>query len=203
MPITSRSLVAVTILLTLVALSGCGDRDSSEDAVDGHVAPARHITTPRQIKKSEMSEAEQKYGIAPVPDSSVEYQPDVIVVGGGADSVREQHSNGFMWSIDAHAARADELKPGKILFLTNRAVGRVLGMRQEGDDLVLVLGSVEINELIRNADIHIVNMPIDFDEAIAYTAPDVPGQVIPLAQTTPPPATAVRALFVGGAMDLP
>ncbi len=176
MPNAIRSLVALTTFLALAALPGCGERQSSDSAFGGHSAQTRHITTPRQIKKNEMSEAERKYGIAPIPDSSVEYQPDVIVVGGGAESVREQHSNGFMWSIDAHAARASELKPGKILFLTNRAVGRVLGIRKDGDNLVLVLGPVEINELIRNADIHIANVPIDFDEALSYTASDVWGK---------------------------
>jgi hypothetical protein len=51
---------------------------------------SRHISSRRQIKRSEMTAAEQKYGIAPVPDDSVDYQPEVIVVGGGAESVRSK-----------------------------------------------------------------------------------------------------------------
>jgi hypothetical protein len=195
--------VALTLLTAIGMLAGCGDRQSSNSVAGGQSAPTRHITTPRQIKKSEMSEAERKYGIAPIPDSSVEYQPEVIVVGGGAESVREQHSNGFMWSIDAAAAHADELKPGKIIFLTNRVVGRVLAIQKKGDTLVLVLGPVEINELIRNANIHIVGMPIDFGEALAYTAPDLPGQVVSLAENTPRPVSAMRAQFAYVAPDFP
>jgi len=59
---------------------------------------------PRQLKKSDLPVAEQKYGVAPIPDKSVTYQPDVIVVGGGAAAIREQSSNGFIWTIDARAA---------------------------------------------------------------------------------------------------
>ncbi len=199
MPNSIRFPVAVTLILTVAIVAGCGDRHSSNSAPGSQSAPTRHITTPRQIKKSEMSEAEQKYGIAPVPDASVEYQPDVVVVGGGAESVRADQGNGFQWSIDARAAHADELQPGKIIFLTNRVVGRVLGIRKEGDDLALVLGPVQINELIRNADIHIAGMPIDFGEALAYTAPDLPGQVVSLAQNAPPPASALHAEFLRAA----
>jgi hypothetical protein len=47
---------------------------------------------PRQLKKSDLPVAEQKYGVAPIPDKSVTYQPDVIVVGGGAAAIREQSS---------------------------------------------------------------------------------------------------------------
>jgi hypothetical protein len=72
-----------------------------------------------------------EYGIAPVPDPSVTYQPDVIVVGGGADAIRAQSSNGFIWTIDGHAPHAADLAPGKIFFLTNRAVGRVLDIRND------------------------------------------------------------------------
>jgi len=203
MPNSFRFPVAVTLILAVAILAGCGDRHSSNSAPGSQSAPTRHITTPRQIKKSEMSEAEQKYGIAPVPDASVEYQPDVVVVGGGAESVRADQGNGFQWSIDARAAHADELQPGKIIFLTNRVVGRVLGIRKEGDDLALVLGPVQINELIRNADIHIASMPIDFGEALAYTAPDLPGQIVSLAQNVQPPASATQAQFAYAAPEHP
>ncbi len=142
-----------------------------------------------------MSAAEQKYGIAPTPDPNVEYQPDVILVGGGAESVRSQDGNGFIWTIDANAAHANELAPGKIIFLTNRAVGRVLGVRKDGDNLVVVLGPVDLTEVVRKADIHIADMPIDFDEAIPYTLPDLPAPVVSLAQMLPPALAAIPVMF--------
>ncbi|MEP7243786.1 MAG: hypothetical protein ABI885_08870 [Gammaproteobacteria bacterium] len=196
MPLKALFPSSVTLILALALLAGCGKPQSPAGVPGGQMAAARHIVSPRQIKKSEMSAAEQRYGIAPVPDASVEYQPDVIVVGGGAESVRAQDPNGFMWTVDAAAAHADELQPGKIIFLTNRVVGRVLGIRKEGDGLVLVLGPVEIAELVRKADIHITGMPIDFGEALAYTAPNLPGQVTPVARNDQRPASARHAMFV-------
>jgi len=42
------------------------------------------------LKKSELTPAEIKYGVAPVPDPSITYQPAVVVIGGGADAIRAQ-----------------------------------------------------------------------------------------------------------------
>lgn len=171
-----RTRTLVVLFIAVAILAGCGRRPSSRSG------PAR------QLKKSELTVAEQKYGIAPTPDPSVTYQPDVIIVGGGADAVRAQSSNGFIWTIDGSAAHAAELVPGKIFFLTGRAVGRVLDVRKEGSNLVVVVGPVQITEVIREAHLTI-DIPIDFGEAIAYTAPDFPGvvtQASPLASADRP-----------------
>jgi hypothetical protein len=194
MQLRIRSTIPAAPLLALCLLPGCGHQQSP-DGQPGKSAPVRNITAPRQIKRSEMNAAEQKYGIAPTPDPNIEYQPDVIVVGGGADSVRSQDGNGFIWTIDANAAHATDLAPGKIIFLTNRAVGRVLGIRKDGDNLVLVLGPVDLAEVVRKADIHIAGMPIDLDEAIPYTLPDLPAPAVSLAQLVPPAPVAMLASF--------
>jgi hypothetical protein len=195
MPFRSHSTIFPALLVVLSLLQGCGDRHSTDGRPGDKASPVRDIATPRQIKRSEMSAAEQKYGIAPVPDLNIEYQPDVILVGGGADSVRSQDGNGFIWTIDATAAHANDLAPGKIIFLTNRAVGRVLGIHKDGDNLVLVLGPVDLVEVVRKADIHIVGMPIDFDEAIPYTLPDLPAPAVSLAQLVPPTPAAIPVTF--------
>jgi hypothetical protein len=161
----------LALLLGAIALlAACGRKTS------------QHGEAAHQLTKAQMSAAEQKYGIAPVPDASVTYQPDVIVVGGGAESVRSQSTNGFIWTIDAAARHADELVPGKIFFLTGRAVGRVLDVRKEGGNLVITTGPVDIAELVKEAHIHIADMPINFGEAIPYTSADLPGQTVSLAR---------------------
>jgi hypothetical protein len=181
-----RTRILVVLFLGLAIVAGCGRRRSSRSG-------AAH-----QLKKSEMSLAEQKYGIAPIPDSSVTYQPDVIVVGGGADAIRAESSNGFIWTIDGNAPHAVDLVPGKIFFLTGRAVGRVLDVHKDGNNLVVVVGPVDLTEVIRDADIHI-DMPIDFGEAIAYSAPDLPGRVVSLARASTGDDAVVRPVaFVTG-----
>jgi len=189
--VATHSAVLFALFVVLSLLQGCGEHRPADSRPGGNAAPVRNIATPRQIKRSEMSAAEQKYGIAPTPDPNIEYQPDVIIVGGGADSVKSQDGNGFIWTIDANAAHANDLAPGKIMFLTNRAVGRVLGVRKDGDNFVLVLGPVDLVEVVRKADIHIADMPIDFDEAIPYTLPDLPAPVVSLAQRVSPAPAAM------------
>jgi hypothetical protein len=156
----------VALLIAFAIVEGCGRRRSSRSS------------SLHQLKKSDLTAAEVKYGMAPMPDPSVTYQPAVVVVGGGADAVRAISGSGLTWTIDAHAPHADELTEGKIIFLTNRAVGRVLDVRRDGDNLAVTLGPVAITEIIRKCDIHIDAMPIDFGEAIAYAAEDLPGRVI-------------------------
>ena len=167
------------LVVAIAVVSGCGRRRSSRSG------PAR------QLKKSELTVAEQKYGIAPIPGPSVTYQPDVIVVGGGGDAIRAQSSNGFIWTIDAKAPRAAELVPGKIFFMTNRAVGRVLDVRKDGGNLIVVLGPVNLTDVVREAHLEI-HTPIDFDEAIAYSSPELPGQVVSLARVSTGDEATVR-----------
>jgi hypothetical protein len=170
---------------------------SAATAVTGCGRGPRKSTGPvRQIKKKDLSAAEQKYGIAPIPDASVTYQPDVIVVGGGADSIRGQSKNGFIWTIDASAPRAAELTPGKIFFMTGRAVGRVLNIRKDGDSLVIVTGPVELTDIVKQADIQIAAVPIDFGEALAYETPELPRYTDMSVQTDMPEAHATPAMFV-------
>jgi hypothetical protein len=180
---SSFQLACLFVALGCALLAGCGQSAQERSA------PARQMT------KSELSVAEQKFGVAPVPDSSVTYQPDVIGVGGGAEAIRAQSPNGFIWTIDASAPRARDLVPGKIFFMTGRAVGRVLDVREQGGDLVVTIGPVDITEIVREAHIHIADMPLDFGEALAYTSSELPGQAVASAAPTDN-AAALPAMFV-------
>jgi hypothetical protein len=160
--------------------------------------PGARPKSGRQIKRSEMTAAELKYGIAPTPDPSVTYRPDVVIVGGGGDAIRSQAPNGFIWTIDASAPHAAELAPGKVFFMTNRAVGRVLDVRKEGGNLVVVLGPVNLQEVVSEAHITI-DTPIDFGEAIPYTSTDLPGRIDVIARSWPADeVTATPAVYVSG-----
>jgi hypothetical protein len=183
-----RTIAALLVAMALV--TGCGGKGPAGAGASSAQLASRLSGPPRQLKKGDLSPAEQKYGIAPVPDPSVTYQPDVIIVGGGAESIRSQSTNGFIWTIDANAPHASELVAGKVFFMTGRAVGRVLDVRKDGGNLVVVVGPVQITEIIRKAHIHIEEMPVDFGEALAYTTKDWPGQLVPLAQNFSAPATS-------------
>src|SRR5690606_27487356 len=96
------------------------------------------------------AEGDQRYGPAPVPHPEVTYQPDVVIVGGGSGSVRAVSPDALTWFIDPRAERADDLRPGEIMFLTGRAVGRILDVRRDGEHLAVTLGPVDITEVIRD-----------------------------------------------------
>ena len=126
-----------------------------------------------------MTAAEVKYGMAPVPDASVTYQPNVIIVGGGAEAVRALSSTGLTWTIDASAPHAGELAPGKIIFLTNRAVGRVLDVRRDGGNLAVTLGPVPSPRLSGTATSTPAPSRSISAKRSRTKSTDLPGRVIP------------------------
>ncbi len=127
-----------------------------------------------QVGNLRMSDAELRYGMAPTRNSKVVYQDDVILVGHGAEDVRSVSSDGLTWTINEHADHAEELQPGKIMFITSRGVGRVLGVERNQDGLGIILGPVALTDVVKEAQMSF-DQPVDLSQMIAYTAPDLPG----------------------------
>ncbi|WP_326550426.1 hypothetical protein [Micromonospora sp. NBC_01813] len=142
---------AIVVLLTVTACDGTGPA----------VGPRPGAGPPVS------AEAEPRYGAAPTPHPDVTYQPDVVIVGGGAYSVRSVAADTFTWRIDPAAANADQLAPGKVMFLTGRAVGRVVDVRRDGDDLAVAIGPVDITEVIRDGTFSSAE-PVPLAAAVAY-----------------------------------
>ena len=172
------------VALTLAIAAGCqpDSEDAGSRAKSDHATETSNRPRPAQdeplvlktIRTADLTEAERRYGRAPVPDPSVTYQPDVVIVAGGAESVRGLNSNGLGCSIDARAANAAQIRPGVIVFATGRCVGRVLAVERRGDTLAMVLGPAEITEIIRDGSFQ-MEQPLDLDDTLIYEAPDWPG----------------------------
>lgn len=156
------------LIAALAVIGGCGRR------------PSRPTSGGHLVKRSELSANEIKYGLAPARSATVTYQPDVVIVEGGADVIRGLSTDGLVWTIDGNAPGAADVAVGKIIFVTGRAVGKVLGVRREGNAMSVVIGPALINEIYEDAHFT-VEQDVDFGEAIQYTAPDYPGQSIPIA----------------------
>ncbi|GII56762.1 hypothetical protein Pth03_51510 [Planotetraspora thailandica] len=124
-----------------------------------------------------------QYGYAPRSDSSVEYQPDVVIVEGGGGVIRSVSKDGFTYTIDAGAKGADALRPGKIMFVTSEAAGRVVRTAAKGDDLAVTLAPVDLTDIVRNGHFT-VDQALDVDAQQFQDTPDLLGEM-PLDSTDP------------------
>jgi hypothetical protein len=170
-----RWIVASTVLLAVIAAAWLlwrGGWARSSSGRDGSGPP-------RLLRIDELTEAERRYGHAARPSPKVTYQPDVVIPEAGAAAIRSAGADGVTWTLDPDAEGVDGIKPGKVLLLTSRAAGRVLGVSQGAGGLRVVLGPVDITEIVRDGDFTL-DQPIDLNQAQTYTVPDMFSPVIPV-----------------------
>ena len=192
------SLIGVALLAAGALVGGCSRHAPPAGAVTGTPASAPAASsTPTRGTESEqtpalpLSEAERSFGVSPTFNKDVKYQPDVIVMEHGADAIRANSSNGVTWTLDANAPHATEIRNGKILFATGRAVGRVLAVERKGDTLDVTLGPAELTDIFE--ELHIsYHGTLDPSKMIAYYAPDAIGTYTDLNAPEQPSAETFR-----------
>ena len=198
-----RSGYAVTLL---AALAGCAKHDTRTPAdssapsnvpaatTDGDDAGSRAIAA----TLAKLTPNEVKWGVSPTRNDKVTYQDDVIIMEHGADAVKAMAPNGLIWTIDAKAPHADEIKVGKILFATGRVMGRIMAITPKGDGLDVLLGPVAITDVIRDADLT-ADQPVNLEKMLVYTAPNYPAAINPdsTATTAMRDDSALPLLFAG------
>lgn len=156
--VLSSSCVLIAAVAT--ALSGC--RPSSPRA-------AATAEAPLLARASDLSPAERQWGIGPKQGKDVTYRPDVVLLDEGPGAIVGLTQDGGEWIIDGASARARDLQPGRVVFATSRVVGRILHVRPHGDNLALVLGPVELTEVVSHLQMAF-EAPIDFGTALEYPA---------------------------------
>lgn len=136
--------------------------------------------------------AERTYGEGVQPNAAVTYQPDVILVGDGAKSIRSASADGRVWIIDGHAPHAQDLRPGKIMLATSRAAGRVMKIEPQGEDLAVTLGPMQLGDVLRDADIRF-DTPFDPSSLSIQAVPALPYMYRDFAAPagSPPPPVQV------------
>lgn len=172
-------LAVVSLLLVGVAVVGCRQEPP---------AVQRSAGPPRVLHQHELTEAEKRYGHSPEPAAAVTYQPDVVMLPAGADAIRAVSADGLVWTLDPHARDVEQVQPGKVLVLTSRAAGRVLGIQRANAGVQVVLGPVEITEVVQDGQFTF-DQAVDFDQALSFPAPDVFDPAIALDPLT---ASAAR-----------
>lgn len=128
------------------------------------------------LSDAQVAELARTYGYGPPSDPSITYQPDVVLVGGGPAAIRSASADGLTWTIDGGASGAKKLRTGRVMYVTSRAVGRVVELRRADGDVVVTLAPVPLTEIYRDA-----NLSFDQDidgAALAYQQiPDQPGML--------------------------
>ncbi len=146
-------------------------------------------TVGKPIDPHTLTSTELQFGRPPRLDPSVTYQPNVLVMEHGDTALRSMESNGIIWHFNAGAPQVDQIQPGKIIFATDRCVGRAAVVRRNGDDVAVVLEPVQITDLIQRGHF-VYNQPLDLNSIVVAPAPDIPVQfkqdVIPSAPGASP-----------------
>ncbi len=153
-----------------------------------------------RLDPPESGTADDRYGYAPKPDGSVVYQPDVVLVEGGGKAIRSVSEDGFTYLIDGDARGADRIEPGKIMFATSQALGRVVRVERSGGDLAVTLAPVRLTDVVRDAHLTF-DQSLDLQAQTLRPLPDLLGEVVEeAAPATPVLPDAADATGLGGAI---
>ncbi len=180
-------IIAVVCVLSMTLAIGCRKPKKIGEATKSTAAlPARppvsdifdlrnhpNATILKPVDLNTLTDTQRKFGIAPQRDPSVEYQPGIILMEQGDKAIRSIATDGMTWTFDANAPHVSEFQLGKIVFATGRAVGRIISLKRQGDDVTVILGPIQLTDVISKASIA-MDAPIDLTNMLAYAAPDFP-----------------------------
>lgn len=159
------------VATALIAACSTGSQTSGSDRSDrgGHAGTKVTVTTAPKLTGAEL-----RYGASATRNEAFTYQPDVVILGGGASSIKGATADGLIWTIDGTADHADEIRPGTVLLATSFAAGRVLGVKHVGRDLQVALGPVALTDVIRDGEFG-TDGPLPLTDVTAYSTPEQPG----------------------------
>ncbi len=177
-----RQLRACALLALSVLLFAGGCHKEKDTATgdpkswEGFAGSTAPVQVGHTVKPSELSATEIQYGIAPKRGPGVTYQDGIILMEHGDKAITAFASDGMSWTFDANAPQVSDIQEGKILFATDRCAGKVLAVQRDGNKVTVVLGPVQLNELIKEGNFS-YHQPLDLNNAIAVSMPDYPGAI--------------------------
>ncbi|HVW04335.1 MAG TPA: hypothetical protein VHB78_04965 [Vicinamibacterales bacterium] len=142
-------------------------------AWEGFQPEAGPVITAHPVKISDMTPSEQKYGLAPTRGQGIDFQDNIVLIEHGDTAIRSWASNGLGWTLDASNPQVAALKEGDVLFATSRCIGRVLKLTREGQDVSVLLGPVQIQDVIKRGNVA-YHAPLDLDSLTAIEVADDP-----------------------------
>lgn len=130
-------------------------------------------TVGKPVDPHALASAELQFGRPPKRDPSVTYQPDVLIMEHGDAALRSMESNGIISHFAADAPQVDQIVQGKIIFATERCVGRVGAVKR--NDIAVVLEPVQLTDIIQQGHF-VYNQPLDLNSVVVAPVPDIPVQ---------------------------
>ncbi len=192
-----RRATASLLALLLTGLTGACGRPQRRETASAPESPAGvppgifglaanpGATVLTAVDPHTLSPTELQFGVAPRRSAAVDYQDGIILMEQGDKAIRSVAGDGLTWKFDANAPHVNEFQEGKIVFATGRAVGRIIGLKREGDTVSAILGPVQLTDVIKNGSF-VMSQPVDVDKMISYVAPDYPQP----PEQQPPPSHA-------------
>jgi hypothetical protein len=183
------AIAGMSLFCVVFLLAACGHRNAGASAQNESAdaeaqqqaaaswngfVPGVPIQIGHALKAGDLSPTELKYGVAPKQVPGVIYQDKVVLLENGDKLIHAVDGNGLGWTLDASDSRVAALKPGDIVFATSRCVGRVLSAQRDGGNVKLILGPVQLTDLIKQGNFH-YDQPVDLHSTVTYTSPDYPG----------------------------
>jgi hypothetical protein len=193
----TRETVHFTLLLAglCIAITGChsanapttaSKSEASPSSTDGSTTAQDPVVTKafspaalqgavigHPVDPHSLSESELRFGRAPKRTPDVTYQSDVLIMEDGDKALRSMSADGITWHFDANAKDVDQIQEGKVIFATERCVGRVLGVQRNGNDVAVQLGPIQITDVIKQGHFA-YEQPLDLNSLIAVPAPNLP-----------------------------
>ena len=136
--------------------------EAMRGAIEGH-----------PVDPHSLSQTELHFGRAPERTPEVTYQDEVLIMEHGDTALRSMSADSLTWHFDANAPGVDQIQVDKVIFATERCVGRVLGVQRNGDDVAVQLGPVQITDVIKKGHFA-YNQPVNLDSLVATPAPSMP-----------------------------
>lgn len=127
----------------------------------------------------------RRYGLGPVHDPNTTYQDDVVLIDDGPRAIRSVSDDGLVWTMDGNAKGVRDVRPGKIMFATSNAVGRVVKVEPAGEDVAVTLGPADITSVIKDGELDI-DRPLDLNDLVFQ---EIPGLTKIVDAGDPPPSS--------------
>ena len=166
----SRRAQAIAVaLLVSVGVSACTSGSSSgHPSASATSAPSVSSTPIEGGGNRTLTASERSFGTSVGAIPGAVYQSDVVVIGGGADSIVGALDNGLVWSVKGSAPGASKLAVGKIMVATSFATGRVEQVMQVGGNVQVTLAPVGLTDIFE--ELHVdTSSPVSLAQPLGYS----------------------------------